>query len=183
MPKFTCALASDRASARAGEADNAAATTTRNATRPFILDTRSYSDSDHVVATHLARWHLSRASGMPRQTVGNTGVFSWAVGGFTKSVYNRCQEVGRRVQQAAARQLESLSWSDADYPLPLAAIVDPPPVLWTRGSRDALRPPAIAIVGSRAASPYAVDVAERLAADLAGRGLAIVSGLARGVDS
>jgi DNA processing protein len=38
-------------------------------------------------------------------------------------------------------------------------------------------------VGSRAASPYALDVADRLAADLASRGFAIVSGLARGVDS
>jgi DNA processing protein len=38
-------------------------------------------------------------------------------------------------------------------------------------------------VGSRAASPYAIDVSERLAADLAARGLAVVSGLARGVDS
>jgi DNA processing protein len=41
----------------------------------------------------------------------------------------------------------------------------------------------VAIVGSRAGSPYALAVAERLAADLASRGVAIVSGLARGVDS
>ena len=74
-------------------------------------------------------------------------------------------------------------WSDAAYPPALAAIVDPPPVLWTRGSRAALERPAVAIVGSRAASPYAIDVAERLAADLVAHGVAIVSGLARGVDA
>ena len=47
----------------------------------------------------------------------------------------------------------------------------------------ALARPAVAIVGSRAASPYALAVAERLAADLAARGVVVVSGLARGVDS
>jgi DNA processing protein len=41
----------------------------------------------------------------------------------------------------------------------------------------------VAIVGARAASPYGLSVAEQLAADLAARGLAIVSGLARGIDS
>ena len=47
----------------------------------------------------------------------------------------------------------------------------------------ALDGPAVAIVGSRAASPYGLAVGERLAADLAERGVVIVSGLARGVDS
>jgi DNA processing protein len=92
-----------------------------------------------------------------------------------------------RAQAALARGvrhgLDPMAWNDAAYPPALAAIVDPPPVLWGRGSRAALTRHAVAIVGSRAASPYALDVAERLAADLASRGLAIVSGLARGVDS
>ena len=87
------------------------------------------------------------------------------------------------IARASARGLGAISWSDPDYPPSLSAIIDPPPVLWTRGSIEALRLPAIAIVGSRAASPYALDVAERLAAELARRGIAIVSGLARGVDS
>jgi DNA processing protein len=65
----------------------------------------------------------------------------------------------------------------------LSAIIDPPPVLWVRGQIQALERVAVAIVGSRAGSPYALSVAERLAADLAARGVAIVSGLARGVDS
>jgi DNA processing protein len=87
------------------------------------------------------------------------------------------------IARGATRGLASIAWSDRLYPPPLAAIVDPPPVLWMRGSTDALCAPAIAIVGSRAASPYALDVAGRLAADLARRGVTIVSGLARGVDS
>jgi DNA processing protein len=73
--------------------------------------------------------------------------------------------------------------SDPDYPLQLSAIADPPAVLWLSGCRDSLRPPAVSIVGSRAGSPYALAVAEHLAADLAARGVVVVSGLARGVDS
>src|SRR5262249_1751989 len=55
-------------------------------------------------------------------------------------------------------------------------------VLWVRGGVEILTRPAVAIVGSRAASPYALEVASRLAAELADRNVLVVSGLARGVD-
>lgn len=93
----------------------------------------------------------------------------------------------RRARAATGRAVDggitALPWSDPSYPAPLAAIADPPFVLWTRGVAAALERPAVALVGSRAASPYALAVAERLAADLAARGIVVVSGLARGVDS
>src|SRR3970282_1906116 len=60
---------------------------------------------------------------------------------------------------------------------------DPPPVLWTRGNLAVPSRPAVAIVGSRAATPYALQVGARLAAELAQRGVVVTSGLARGVDS
>jgi len=85
--------------------------------------------------------------------------------------------------RGAARGVALVPWSDAAYPAALAAITDPPPVLWARGNLAALSRPAVAIVGSRAGTPYGLSVAERLAADLAARGLVVVSGLARGVDS
>ena len=85
--------------------------------------------------------------------------------------------------RAASGGIVPIAWSDAAYPPALLAIVDPPPVLWMRGAAGALERPAVAIVGSRAGSPYALAVAEQLAADLAARGIAVVSGLARGVDS
>lgn len=72
---------------------------------------------------------------------------------------------------------------DPRYPALLACTTDPPPVLWTRGSLDVLGRPAVAVVGSRAATPYALQVGRRLAAELAERGIVVVSGLARGVDS
>jgi DNA processing protein len=87
------------------------------------------------------------------------------------------------IARAQQHALDVMTCADRAYPAALAAIVDPPPVLWLRGRRDALDSTAVAMVGSRAGSPYALAVAERLAADLASRGVTIVSGLARGVDS
>jgi DNA processing protein len=84
---------------------------------------------------------------------------------------------------AALTGAAPIPWSAPEYPASLAAIVDPPIVLWISGCADVLGRPAVAIVGSRAGSPYALAVAERLAADLAGRDIVVVSGLARGVDS
>jgi len=75
-----------------------------------------------------------------------------------------------------------LTPDDPRYPVLLAAIASPPN-LHVRGTlrlEDAL---AIALVGARRASPYGLEVAERLAFDLAARGITIVSGLARGIDT
>jgi len=87
------------------------------------------------------------------------------------------------IHRAEAASITAIAWSDAAYPAALTTLADPPPVLWTCGRVPALSAPAVAIVGSRAASPYALSVAEQLAGDLAACGLVIVSGLARGVDS
>jgi DNA processing protein len=87
------------------------------------------------------------------------------------------------LDRAKTRAIAAIPWSDPAYPAALTAIADPPSVLWTRGSASALNAVAVAIVGSRAATAYALTVAEQLAGDLATRGVVIVSGLARGVDS
>ena len=87
------------------------------------------------------------------------------------------------IRRAAAAKVTPIAWSDPTYPVALTTIADPPPVLWVRGRIEALSAPSVAIVGSRAASPYGLSVAAQLAGDLAACGLVIVSGLARGVDS
>jgi DNA processing protein len=87
------------------------------------------------------------------------------------------------IQAARTKRLTAVSWSDPAYPVALTPIADPPFVLWVRGAVAALSAPAVAIVGARTASSYALAVAERLAADLASIGLTVVSGLARGVDA
>ena len=71
---------------------------------------------------------------------------------------------------------------DPRYPALLSAIPSPP-ALFVRGVLHADDALAIAIVGSRRPTPYGIAVAEQLAGDLAGRGVTIVSGLARGVDT
>lgn len=87
------------------------------------------------------------------------------------------------VAAARTRAIEPLPWFDDRYPALLACTPDPPPVLWVRGDLSVLTRPAVAIVGSRAATPYALEVGARLAAELAGRQVVVTSGLARGVDS
>lgn len=85
--------------------------------------------------------------------------------------------------RAEAAGIGVLAWDDPCFPAALLAIPDVPPVLWYRGVLDALRAPAVAVVGSRAASAVALETAARLGADLAALGITVVSGLARGVDS
>jgi DNA processing protein len=86
------------------------------------------------------------------------------------------------IEAARAGGIEPVPWNDERYPPLLRAILDPPPVLWVRGCVAVLSRPAVAIVGSRAATPYAMEVADRLAGELALRDIVVVSGLARGVD-
>ncbi len=79
--------------------------------------------------------------------------------------------------------IRTIAWGERAYPALLANIADAPMALWARGDPSVLDRPAVAIVGSRAATPYGLEAASRLAGDLAVAGALIVSGMARGVDS
>ena len=85
--------------------------------------------------------------------------------------------------KAAAQSIQVLPLDDVLYPSRLRQIYDPPLVLYVRGHVAALAQPGIAMVGTRHPTPYGMGMAERLGCDLAARGLAIISGLARGVDT
>lgn len=91
----------------------------------------------------------------------------------------------RELAAARAAGAEVVALGSSAYPPLLAETWDPPVVLFARGSwRDALvDAPVVAIVGSRRASTYGRNVAERIAADLASRGITVLSGLARGIDA
>jgi DNA processing protein len=103
---------------------------------------------------------------------------------------DRAAAIAARARAAAAPLLDdlaagrrrALAFGDAAYPPRLAAIPDPPPLLWINGDASLPARPAVAIVGSRYASPSSLDVAFALARDLAAAGFVIASGLARGVD-
>ena len=89
------------------------------------------------------------------------------------------EELERMVQTGAG----FLTHADEAYPVRLREIFDAPPVLWLRGDASLLSRPSIAVVGTRRPSPYGTGMAEMLARDLSARGLLIVSGMARGVDT
>ena len=94
-------------------------------------------------------------------------------------------------QELAAEELDRIkaigasvvSQDDAAYPRRLYEIYDPPLVLYVKGNVEVINQYGLAVVGTRHPTPYGVGIAERLSADLAARGLVIVSGMARGVDS
>jgi len=89
----------------------------------------------------------------------------------------------KELAQAQASGIRLLTWDEPEYPQRLREIYDPPPLLYVRGNIELLNRHLISIVGSRRPTPYGNQMAEKLARDLADRGLVIVSGLARGIDS
>lgn len=73
--------------------------------------------------------------------------------------------------------------ADAAYPRLLLEIADPPPLLYCHGRTDLLNRPALAVVGSRNATAQGASNAEQFARSFSAAGLAIVSGLAQGIDA
>ncbi len=92
-------------------------------------------------------------------------------------------DVSRELQLCKERGIQLLFESSPEYPRGLKEIYDPPGVLFVRGEvrpSDAL---AIAIVGTRHATPYGLAQADRFAQGLSRAGYTIISGLARGIDA
>jgi DNA processing protein len=76
-----------------------------------------------------------------------------------------------------------VAWGDVEYPRALLDIADPPPAFYYVGRPELLTRRAVAIVGSRNATPQGVEHAEAFAAALSASGFTIVSGLAVGIDA
>jgi DNA processing protein len=76
-----------------------------------------------------------------------------------------------------------IAWDDPAYPKSLLELADAPPVFCYAGRRELLQGPALAIVGSRNATPRGIEHAEAFARALSDAGFAIVSGLALGIDA
>jgi len=89
----------------------------------------------------------------------------------------------KELELASEHGVEIVSFGCGEYPERLKEIYDPPPVLWVRGNAGLLARPSIAIVGTRHPSPYGTGIAEMLGRDLSARGMLIVSGMARGIDT
>ncbi len=89
------------------------------------------------------------------------------------------RELGRLTAAGAC----ALSYEDPSYPPLLRQLADPPPVLYVLGRKELLSRPAVAIVGSRAATTYGRKIALNLATKLSTSKVTVVSGLALGIDA
>jgi DNA processing protein len=96
-------------------------------------------------------------------------------------------DIGEAIAETASwreRNLDVRSLLDAEYPLALHEIFNRPPLMFVRGAWPAqLAQPAVAVVGTRKATADGVRRARRLAGELADAGVAILSGLAAGIDT
>ena len=86
------------------------------------------------------------------------------------------------LERARRHAVRILIRDDPEYPGILSQLPDPPPLLYMRGDLRDSDDPAVAVVGSRRATPYGLEMARLLAGEMAAAGVTIVSGLARGID-
>jgi DNA processing protein len=121
---------------------------------------------------------LFRASLTELEAAGLRAVSAQALG------TGRSMELAQdELAKAAAADARIIALDDPGYPEQLKQIYDPPLILYIRGNDAAISRPGIAVVGTRHPTPYGSGMAERLACDLAARGLVIFSGMARGIDT
>ena len=93
------------------------------------------------------------------------------------------READRYADDLRRSGIQIVTAFDEAYPRPLFEIADPPFALYASGNLERLALPAVAVVGSRAASRYGREVAAQLSRNLSLAGVCVVSGFARGVDT
>lgn len=106
-------------------------------------------------------------------------------GALAQSITSGCSFEDAVIQQEKmlATATVAVPISDARYPPLLREIFDPPILLFARGRLELLQSTLFGVVGTRRPTPYGLAATERLSGDLARAGLAIVSGMARGIDT
>ncbi|HNU82449.1 MAG TPA: DNA-processing protein DprA [Thermoanaerobaculia bacterium] len=131
-----------------------------------------------ALGVSLAAWRdagpepgLARTLGVPARQLARGRELLPHAAALAAAAEARAAEAGARI----------VTLADGEYPPALRDLRLPPPALQVAGELPTA--PAVAIVGSRRASPYALEVADWLGRELAAAGLAVVSGFARGVDA
>lgn len=112
-----------------------------------------------------------RAAGLDRSSVENI---------VTERASISPDDEMEKLQKAGVK---AYSWRDDAYPARLKEVDDHPPVLYVRGDLLPEDEWAVAIVGTRRATPYGRQTAEEFATDFARQRITVVSGLARGIDA
>ena len=100
---------------------------------------------------------------------------------IAKEYHDKAETELERVKQLGG---DILILDDGSYPNLLREIADPPITLYVRGDwQGCFELPGVGVIGSRMCSTYGVNASEMLSTDLASRGICIISGLARGIDT
>ncbi len=89
----------------------------------------------------------------------------------------------KSIELAHEHGVKIIPFTSALYPRRFLEIADHPIVLYVKGELKNIDKHSIAIIGTRQASIYGLEAAEKIAGELAGRGFTVVSGLARGIDT
>ncbi len=97
--------------------------------------------------------------------------------------FSSWEEVEKQCLRVGQDGIRFITYKSGEYPPALKNIYDPPPYLFIKGEFKKEDSNALAVVGTRAPSPYGKLIAEKITRELSGKGITIVSGFARGVDS
>jgi DNA processing protein len=97
--------------------------------------------------------------------------------------FKEAKRIRKELKEVKKRGFQMVSFADDEYPNNLRQIHDPPPILYIHGKQLADIGPAISIVGSRHPTSYGLAMTRDLSSGLAGFGLTVVSGMARGIDT
>jgi DNA processing protein len=99
------------------------------------------------------------------------------------SNWEKTVDLGGELKRVADSGCHIVAQADAEYPEMLRQIYDPPIVLYVKGELSAKDKNSVAMVGSRMTTHYGIEVARKLAYQLAYIGVTVVSGGARGIDT
>ncbi len=127
--------------------------------------------------------------GLPEQVWKATPDELAEIEGFSRPMAERIVQERSKIdlertwEDVLKRGCSVITWEDADYPLLLQEIYDPPPILYFSGDIKVINGYCLAIVGSRRHSIYGKEIAYKFASKLSNYGLSIVSGMARGIDT
>ena len=126
---------------------------------------------DGPAILHATRSQLLQVKGIGEETA--EAIAAWEKNVDLGSELKRIEEFGCRI----------VTQADQEYPQLLRQIYDPPVVLYVKGALLPKDKNSVAMVGSRMTTHYGIEVARRLAYQLAYLGVTVVSGGARGIDS
>lgn len=103
---------------------------------------------------------------------------------LAEKIVQACQSISTAqvLDQCRSQDVSLIHFLDPGYPKNLSAVYDPPILLYLKGRLLPEDDSALALVGSRRASAYGLQIAAKFAAELAEKGITIVSGLASGID-